>query len=164
MTNKMATPQLEDTQTPSNVANLLDRGQIPTCFAPLVDRTKDLTPMVAPKLGTISQVGSRHATTLERQLAESDANWLGGDSVGAIHDPQFFATHLATKVVKQDIPLLLSRYSSAKNSTPSSTHSQEGPIKEVLSRVDFLEQQIARSMECLRGKLQRRVRFLHACV
>lgn len=164
LTNKMATPQLEDTQTPSNVANLLDRGQFPTSFAPIVDRTKDLTPMVAPKLGTMAQVGSRHATTLERQLAESDANWLGGDSVGAIHDPQFFATHLATKVVKQDIPLLLSRYSSAKNSTPSSTHSQEGPIKEVLSRVDFLEQQIARSMECLRGKLQRRVRFLHACV
>ena len=164
LTNKMATPQLEDTQTPSNVASLLDRGQFPTSFAHIVDRTKDMAPMIAPKLGTMSQVGSRHATTLERQLAESDANWLGGDSVGAIHDSQFFANPLATRVVKQDIPLLLSRYSSAKNSTPSSTHSQEGPIKEVLSRVDFLEQQIAQSMECLRGKLQRRVQFLHTCV
>ena len=169
LTNKMATPQSEDTQTPSNVANLFDRGQIPTSFAPIVNRTKDLTPTITPTLGIMSQVGSRHATTLERQWAESDANWLGGESVGAIPDPHIFATSLATRVGKQDIPLLLSRYSSAKNSTPSSTHSQEGPIKEVLSRVDFLEQQIAHSMECLRGKLQRRVRFFlffffHTCV
>lgn len=172
--SKMAAPQSEDSQTAS-LAKLLERSSSASQSGPVTERPKSvrmsppdvlrssssphsvamITPGISPNL--MSQVQRQVAGKLDKQWPEMENVWpengSSGGSSGGSHAPQSFATPIMTRA-KEDVPLLLSRYANTKSATTLSSH-QAGLMKEMVSRVDCLERQMAKSIECIRGVKQR---------